>query len=300
MKYLLHLLVQFDIYFIAAVSLNLLVGGCGLYTLAHATFFALGSYTFALALMKLGCTFVTACAFSVSVATVLSLLISLPAWRVRGDFFLLVTLAVNAFFLSLLENWSDTTRPPGTWANLTNGRLGLAGIPESTIAGVPINTPGYAAIVATALAALCGFIAWRLMGSPWGRMITAMRDDELVVAGLGKNIRLAKVQAAAFACGMVAVAGVLGVLLLPYVDPTIASLDHSILMLTVVLIGGSGNFRGPVVGVLVILAIRELLRPELLPDGLDDANLEMLIYGVLLVLMMHWRPQGLAGEYRIQ
>jgi branched-chain amino acid transport system permease protein len=128
--------------------------------------------------------------------------------------------------------------------------------------------------------------------------LQAMRDDELATRGLGKNTRLLKVQAFAIACGMVAIAGVIYAAYISYIDPSAASLDHSILMLCMIIVGGMGNFWGPLVGAAVLVGIPEVLRLVLIPDAIA-ANIRLLLYGLLLVIMMHIRPQGLAGDYRI-
>ena len=124
-----------------------------------------------------------------------------------------------------------------------------------------------------------------------------MRDDELAARGLGKNVRLVKVQVFALACGLVAVAGALYASYVSYVDPTSASLEESILMLSFVLVGGVGNFRGPIIGAFILLAIPELLRLLAMPDAVA-AEVRLMAYGLLLALMMHFRPQGIAGVYR--
>lgn len=149
------------------------------------------------------------------------------------------------------------------------------------------------------LLALSALVFWRLKDSPWGRLLRAMRDDELATRGLGKNTRLAKVHAFAFACAFAGLAGVIYAAYVSYIDPSSASLDESILMLSMLLVGGAGNFRGPLVGAAVLIAIPELLRFAAIPDAVA-ANLRLLLYGLLLVVMVHLRPQGLAGEYRVQ
>ncbi len=299
MNYLLHLVVYFEIYVIVALSLNLVVGFCGLLSLAHAGYFAVGAYTYALLSLALGWGFVPAVAAAMSTCAVLSLAVSLPAWRLRGDFYVLATLAVQAFIFSALYNWSSPDAPLGTWKNLTNGPFGIAGIPRPSVFGwVPSTTQGLVGF-ATVVTALCVLVLWQLQRSAWGRLLVAIRDDELAARGLGKNTRLAKVQAVAIASALVAVAGALYASHVRYLDPASASLDESIMMLSMVIIGGLGNFRGPIVGAVTVIALPELLRLLQLPDS-QAANVRMLVYGILLVLMMHLRPSGLAGSYRVQ
>jgi len=297
MSYLLHLLIYFNIYAIVALSLNMIVGYSGLLTLAHAGYFAVGSYSYALATTVMGWGFIPALLLGVAVSALLSLATSLPAWRFSGDFFVMISLAVQALLYSLFDNWSDPNAKLGTWSNLTNGPFGVAGIPNPNILGVSFDTIGGMAVIATLAAAGCALLSWFLLSSPWGRTLKAMRDDELAARGLGKNVRLLKVQVFAISCGLVAIAGALYASYASYIDPTSASLDESILMLSFVLVGGVGNFRGPLAGTFVLLAIPEVLRLVDLPSGVA-AELRLMAYGLLLLLMMHFRPQGIAGNYR--
>ena len=299
MNYLLHLLIYFDIYAIVALSLNLVVGYCGLLTLAHAGYYAMGGYACALLMLTAGWGFLPALLAGALLSAMASLAVSLPAWRLRGDFFVLASLAVQTLIFSALYNWSSAEAPLGSWKNLTNGPFGLTGIPRPRLFGWEINGTFSYAVFASGLAGLCGFILWRLKSSPWGRLLLAMREDELAARGLGKNTRLAKVQAFAIASAMAAVAGALYAAYVRYLDPSSASLDESILMLSMVIVGGLGNFRGPLVGAATLVGLPEVLRFLALPDA-QAANLRLLIYGLLLVLMMHLRPQGIAGDYRMQ
>ena len=299
MSYLLHLLVYFDIYLIVTLSLNLVVGYCGLLTLAHAGYYAVGGYAYALLSLNLGWGFVPAALAGAALAGVLSLAVSLPAWRLRGDFFVLASLAVQALIFSGLYNWSSSDAPLGSWRNLTNGPLGITGITGPDLLGWKVVSPLSMALFATAVAGLCAFVLWRLQSSPWGRLLLSLREDELATRGLGKNTRLAKVQAFAVSSAIVSTAGALYAAHIHYLDPSSASLDQGILMLSMVVVGGLGNFRGPLLGAAVLIALPEALRFLALPDA-QAANLRMLIYGLLLVLLMHFRPQGIAGKYRLQ
>lgn len=137
------------------------------------------------------------------------------------------------------------------------------------------------------------------MSSPWGRLLKCLRDDELATRSLGKNTRKARLEAFAFACGLAAVAGALYAGYIGYIDPSSASLDQGILILCMVIVGGVGNFKGPLVGAAVLILLPEILRFTHFPDNIAP-NMRLLIYGMLLVIMAHFRPRGLAGEYRFQ
>lgn len=299
MNYALHLLIYLSIYSIIAMSLNLVVGYCGKLTLAHAAYFAVGSYTYALVSLRLGWEFLPAAALGVAIGVLLSLAMSLSAWRFKGDVFVLVSLALQVLLYSLFYNWTTPGEEIGTLANLTNGSYGIAGIPRPILFGYRIEGMGGLGALAMTLAASCALIVWLLVKSPWGRLLECMRDDELATRGLGKNVRLAKVQAFAFACGLVTLAGAIYAAYVGYIDPSSGALDHSILMLAMVLVGGVGNFVGPLLGAGILLGIPEVLRFAHLPDAVV-ANIRLLLYGLLLVFLMHLRPQGLAGEYRMK
>jgi branched-chain amino acid transport system permease protein len=298
MTYALHLAVYFEIYAILAISLNLVVGYAGLLTLAHAAYFAIGGYTYALLTMLFRCDFPLAAASAAGLSAFLSLAISLPSWRFRGDLFTLLSLAVQTAVFSLMHNWTSA-EPPGTWTNLTNGPFGLTSIASPQFWFWEASGPGGHALIGAILLGGTLVMVRALTTAPWGRLLKCQRDDELAARSLGKNTRLAKMQVMAFSCGLAGLAGSLYASYVGYLDPSSAGLDESILMLCMVIVGGSGNLKGPLVGAGVLLLIPELLRLADLPDAVA-ANLRLLGYGALLVLLTHWRPQGLAGEYRVR
>jgi branched-chain amino acid transport system permease protein len=298
MTYFIQVLIYFCIFAIAALSLNLIIGYCGLLTLAHAVYFAIGAYSYAI-LSLYGWSFLPALLAAVIISSVLSLIISLPAWRFRGDNFVLMSLAAQTFFFSLLYNWYHPHAEPGTLKNLTNGPFGLAGISRPDIISIILDTNGYILGLTFALVLICALVVWRLQSAPWGRLLQCMRDDELALRGLGKNVRLAKLEAFAFSCGLVAVAGVLYASYVGFIDASSAKLDESILMVCMLIVGGMVNFRGPLVGAAVLVALPEFLRMIHLPDAMA-ANVRLLVYGLLLVFIVRFRPQGLAGKYRLQ
>ncbi len=116
MNYALHLLIFLSVYGIVALSLNLVTGYCGLLTMAHASYFAVGCYTYALLTSKLDWQFLPAASLAFVIACLMSLFISLPAWRFKGDSFVLITLAVQQMLFSLMQNWATPGAEPGTWA----------------------------------------------------------------------------------------------------------------------------------------------------------------------------------------
>ncbi len=289
MSYLLHLVVFLEIYVVVAASLNLLIGYAGLLQIAHAAYYGVGAYAGTFLMMKLGLGFLPSALLGGLTAAVLSLLVSLPAWRFRGDAFVLMSLSVQVALFAAFYNWVD----------LTGGPFGISNIPKPTIVDSVFATRGAVAAIYGVIVALCVGLLALLTRSPFGRSLQAVRDDELAARSLGIPARRLKVEAFAVASALVGVAGAMYAAYASYIDPTSFSLDESILMLSMVIVGGTGNVRGPFVGALTLITIPELLRFAALPDAVA-AGVRSLAYGLLLVVLMRFRPQGLAGRYRFE
>jgi branched-chain amino acid transport system permease protein len=298
-NYISHLLILFVVYAILALSLNLILGFCGVFSLAHSAFFAIGAYSYALLSLKMGLGFVFAAGASVIVAALFSLLISLPSWVLTGDYLLLMTLAAQALVYSLLYNWYKLGSPLGSLHNLTNGPYGIMKIPPPAIADWVLGSSVSIAAVALVILAAVVLFLRSLLSSPWGRMLESVRDDELAARNLGKPARKAKVQALAIGCGLAAAAGAVYASYASYVDPSICSTDDSVLILAMVLIGGLGSQWGPMIGTLIMVALPDLLRLLQFPQS-TAANLRTLVLGLLLILTVHLRPRGIAGRLRVQ
>lgn len=289
MNYLIHLIIYLEIYALVALSLNLIVGYGGLLQVAHAAYYGIGAYTFALTSLELGLGFIPAFLLSGVAAALLSVLVSMPAWRFRGDEFVMMSLAVQIAIYTAFYNWTD----------LTGGPFGISAIPNPDIFGVTFDTKSSILVLYGAILLFGVILLAALKQSPFGRALQAMRDDELAARSLGISTRLRKVQAFAASCAIVGFAGAMYASYVTYIDPTSFNLDASILMLSMVIVGGTGNLRGPFLGALTLILIPELLRMVALPDA-AAANVRLLVYGLLLIVLMHIRPQGLAGEYRLE
>jgi len=223
---------------------------------------------------------------SIIIVGVIAYLISIPSIRFHGDFFVLATLGFQIIIFSVLYNWFAFTKGP----------YGIPGIPRPGLLGLEMaSTPVFFAFAAS-LAGLVWFITRRLAKSPYGRALEAIRDDEVAALALGKNVTRFKRSAFCIAGAIAAVAGVLFAGYASYIDPTSFTLDESVFILCVVIIGGAGNMRGPIVGAVVLVLLPELLRLVRMPDAVA-ANMRQVVYGLLLVLLMRLRPQGIAGKY---
>ncbi|MDE5444330.1 branched-chain amino acid ABC transporter permease [Bradyrhizobium sp. CSA207] len=285
MQYVIHLLITLNIYVILAISLDLLVGFAGLISLAQAAFFGVGAYTSALMTIN-GVPPFVAIAAGMFCAAALSGAIALPALRVRGIHLLIITIAVQIVTTLLLVNWAD----------VTGGSAGVPGIPRLSIFGMPLSGVSFLSF-ATVCSVFVYFVMWRLLRSPYGKLLQAMRDDEIGCVALGKNVAAMKISAFAVSGAIAAFAGSLYAHYVTYVDPRSFDISISILILLMVMLGGAGTLRGPVLGAALLLALPELLKFVPLPLGVGAA-LRQLAYGLILVLVVFVRPEGLLGHRR--
>lgn len=293
MNYLLHIMVMINIYMILALSLNLLMGFTGILSLCHAAFYGIGAYTWTLLVMNVlppgPFLFPLALGGAILVTVLLSFLISLPALRLRHDFLVLATLGFQVITFTLLYNWTS----------LTNGPFGIPGIPRPEIFGITIRTLPQWAIFTLIIAAICIGLLHLLMASPFGRALKAIRDDELAAASLGKNIAGLKITAFAIAAGFAAVPGALFAGYMRYIDPTSFTITESIFILSLIIIGGTGNLAGPILGAVLLVTLPELLRFLGMPDAIA-ANTRQILYGLAMIVVLRYLPSGLAGDYDLK
>ena len=298
MNYVFHLLIYFGVYAILAMGLNLVVGYCGLLTLAHAGYFAVGAYAYALGTLAWGMDSISALLLAFAAGGVLSLLTSLPTWRLKGDYFVMASMAVQVLIYSAAYNWVNSEAPLGSLSNLTNGPFGIAGVSRPVIFGCKLSSLGAMAAYSLIVAAVCMGVCHLLQTAPWGRTLKCMRDDELATKNLGKNVQLLKVQSLSVACALAAVAGAIYASYTSYIDPSLASMDQSILLLSMIFVGGMGNLRGPLAGAAILLLIPEVLRFMNIPDAVA-AEIRVMLYGLMLVLIVRFKPEGVAGDYKV-
>lgn len=181
------------------------------------------------------------------------------------------------------------------WIGLTRGPLGLPGIPQPELFGGTINTH-WEFIALTWLLALATFlICRRIVHSPYGRVLRAIRDDEVFAQAQGKQVAYYKLTVFAVGAGLAAIAGCCYAWYITFIDPTSFTIAESIFLVSIVIIGGLGNLWGAVVGAAILVVLPELLRFI----GISQtyvANIRQIIYGALLVVMMFVRPQGIIGD----
>lgn len=283
MDYLIHILSSAGILAILALSLDLLVGYGGMMSLATGVFFGMGAYSSAL-LVKAGWPAAAAMAAGMAGATLLSLVVALPAVRIRGVYLLIVTIAVQMIFTTVAQNWRS----------LTGGDAGVTGIPALAIGGLRLKGAAFLGF-ALASVALLWWLLRRLVDAPFGRVLQAIRDDETGAVSLGKHANAVKLAAFGLSACIAAYAGSLFAHYNSYIDPHSFDIGLSIVVLLMVMLGGAGTLSGPVLGALVLTLLPEGLKFLPLPPGIAPA-LRQFTYGALLVAVVFLRPQGLLGR----
>jgi len=289
MEYIVHILIIIYIYIILTVSSNLLVGLANLLSLGQAAFYGIGAYITVLALMQLGLSLIPALLLAMLVTGIIAYLLGYVSIKFEGDYFVLATLGFQIIIYSILYNWISVTKGP----------YGIPGIPAPKLFGfLGIDGIYGYLILSTLLMFITIGVFYKLIHSPFGRTLRAMKDDKLALTSLGRNVKKIKIQTFVLAASFAALSGFLYATYISYIDPTSFNLDESIFIISAVLIGGTGNIKGPVLGAVFVVILPEILRFVGLPDAVA-ANLRMIIYGLALILLMMYRPQGIAGTNKI-
>jgi len=286
MEYFIHILIIINIYIILVVSSNLLVGLANLLSMGQAAFYGIGAYLTALALIKFGISLIPALLFAIIITAIIVWLLAFVSVRFEGDFFVLATLGFQIIIYSVLYNWISVTRGP----------YGIPGIPSPELFGIyKVATIYHYLILSGILAILTILVFYKFTHSPFGRALRAMKDNKTALISLGRNANKLKTQTFVIASLFTAASGFIYASYISYIDPTSFNLDESIFIISAVLIGGTGNIKGPVSGAIFVVILPEILRFVGMPDNIA-ANMRMIIYGLSLILLMFYRPQGIAGK----
>lgn len=290
MEYVIHLIILINIYVILTTATNLLVGLTNLLSLAQAAFYGIGAYLTVLALMYFKLPLIPALIFAMLGTGVLSLIIAYPSIRLKEDYFILATLGFQLIVYTILYNWISVTKGP----------FGIPGIPSPVLLGdFAINGLYSYLILSSILVAMVIFVFYRLINSPFGRNLRGIRDDELSMKALGKNVIKLKIFVFVISSAFIAISGFLFSTYVSYIDPTSFTMDESIFILSALVLGGLGNIKGPILGAIFVILLPEALRFVGLPDSIA-ANLRQIIYGLALILLMMFRSKGIAGNYSMK
>ncbi|MED1800546.1 branched-chain amino acid ABC transporter permease [Brevibacillus sp. HB1.2] len=317
-RYYMEVASQVGIYVAMALGLNIVVGFAGLLDLGYVAFFAAGAYAYAIFSTSQANEFIAGNLFPLSgewfwpflivgliVAAVFGILLGLPVLRVKGDYLAIVTLGFGEIIRIVFNNLDKPI-------NITNGPQGITPIPSPELFGIKMGTPFYFYFIVLFVIAFIVLANIRFEHSRLGRAWIAVREDELAAQSMG--ISLLNTKLAAFALGA-SFAGVVGVIFAAkqtFIDPTSFTLMESIGILVMVILGGSGSIPGVVLGAAFVTILQVQLLKEFsnflhglqnagiisLPNQLDPSKFQRLIFGIMLILVALYRPNGLIPAKR--
>jgi branched-chain amino acid transport system permease protein len=268
------------IYTVLALGLNIVVGQAGLLNLGYVAFYAVGAYTYAILSTRYGLAFWPGVIVGSLSAAIFSAVLGTVTLRLRGDYFAIVTLGLGEITRIVLNNWDS----------MTGGPNGIANIGRPVLFGYAISSPrdSYLLIFFAVLIVLFGM--GRLVRSRIGRAWIAIREDEIAAEAMGINTFRLKLLAFVLASAIAGAAGAFFAAKMAFVSPESFTFMESVLILCMVVLGGMGSIPGTVLGAILLVTLPEVFR--------DFQDFRMMAFGIALVALMIFRPQGLMGTVR--
>lgn len=275
MEYILHLLILICIYTILSQSLSLVAGYSGQISLAHAGFYGIGAYSAALMAVNFGTPAMLNLIIALLISGIIAFIVAKVAVKTVDDYYVVITLGIQVVIYSIMNNWQS----------VTNGPLGISGIPAISLFGVSLESKWAFLSLSVVLTALVWLILHNIMKSPFGRVLRALSEDEIYTDSLGKNVGQAKVVSFVISGMLASIAGVLYAYYISYIDPTSFTLDESIFILSIVIIGGMRNLKGVFLAAVFLVLLPEALRFVGMPSSIA-ANMRQIIYGIALIIVV--------------
>jgi len=275
--YVLQTLINARLLGMLALSLTLVAGTMGQVSLGHAALLAIGAYTSALLSLTLNVPVGLAVIGGGLVSAALGTLLISPSFRLRGHYVSIATLAIGEIVSLVILNWESVTRGP----------IGISGIPPLSLFGYDLISPSSIYWFSFAVMIVLALLQGRLLGSHLGRSFRAIRDDDIAARAYGLSLNRYKSLAFIFGGFAAGVSGGIAAHLYSYINHETFNTQQSILALTVVILGGLGNVVGAIVGSVALVGLPEVFRIA--------AEYRILIYGIVLLLLVRFRPQGLLG-----
>lgn len=288
--YIINLITLMSINAILAITLNFIMGYAGIFSMAHAIFFGVGAYTAAFVALNFSASFFIAFPAAIIVATVLSLVLALPALRVRGEYFVAASLGLQVLGVTIFSEWKS----------FTGGLGGIIGIPPVEIfSHEVINPVEFMVLSIVCLLLIVGYIAI-LSKTSFGRNLKAIRDSESASYALGKNVSVIKTLSVVISSSLAAVAGALYAVYLGFINVESFTLDTSVMLMAMVIIGGTGTLLGPIIGTVMLMLLPSLFSYMWFLPQTEIGSIQQIAYGAAMVLLMIFRPGGLVGSSKKQ
>lgn len=275
MEYILHLFIFILIYILLAQSLSLAAGYSGLISLAHAGFYGVGAYTSALLTVNFGLPFLITLPLAMLFCGITAIIVSTISLRTVDDYFIIITLGIQVVIFSIMNNWQSLTRGP----------LGIPGIPSIEIFGFPFEDKISFLLLGLFFVGVVWFLLNNIIRSPFGRILIALSEDEIFTQSLGKNVHKAKVISFSISAMFAAIPGVLYAHYISYIDPTSFTINESIFILSIVIIGGMRNMLKIALAATFLVLLPEALRFLGMPNNIAP-NMRQIIYGAILIFVI--------------
>ncbi len=298
--YAVNTLITALIYISLGLGLNIVVGVSGLLNLGYVAFYAIGAYTYALLHHYFGLGFWVCLPLGALASTAMGLLLGFPVLRLRGDYLAIVTLGFGEIVRLLLINLGDITMGPRGIGNISPpGFFGLdlnKNVKPALLDWIPTMDPNldmnkaFLLFIMLAVVIMTIVVVFRLENSRLGRAWLALREDEIACQAMGIDRTKAKLTAFALGATWAGLAGVVFSAQVTFINPTSFTFMQSVMILSIVVLGGMGSIPGVIIGALVLIILPEYLR--------TFSDYRMLIFGALMVLMMVFRPGGLIQSVR--
>jgi branched-chain amino acid transport system permease protein len=288
MEHIISIAILCSIYAILGMSLNLIVGYAGLISVGHAAFFGIGAYSTAILTTKTGIGMPVSILIGMVITAIAALFIGAVLSRFRNDYYMLVSVGFNFIVFGIFLNWQQ----------VTNGALGIVNIPRPSLFGFIFGTNILFLIFSLALAGLVYLASRFIVNSSFGRALKAIREDERTLQVFGYHVEHYKLTIYIIGAAMAAIAGSLFASYIKFIDPYTFTVLESVFIIAIIIFGGLANLRGAIIGAIVLVILPELLRFAGFPPSVA-AHMRQLTYGVVLVVLMLYRPQGLIGEYKL-
>ncbi len=285
MDYLLHIGILILLYIMLSQSLVIVSGYSGMISLAHAGFYGIGAYVTALLSVKLNLPFFVNLPIAIIISGIIAIFVSTIALRTVDDYFIIITLGIQVVIFSLMNNLMA----------VTNGPLGILDIPTINIFGLVFDSKVSFLLLALVLALIIYYLLRYILKSPFGLVLKGLSEDEIFTKSLGKNVYAAKVISFTIGAMLAAIPGVLYAHYVTYIDPSSFTVDESIFILSIVIIGGMRSLGGVAVAAALLVILPEVLRFLGMPSNIA-ANLRQIIYGIILVIMMFRYSKGFVSK----
>jgi branched-chain amino acid transport system permease protein len=296
MPMVMNVLILVAAYAIAALGLNMIVGYCGLLNLGFGGFMLIGAYTAAILMKEQGFSFWAAAPAAAAHAALWGIILGIPTLRLTGDYFAIVTFGFSELVVMVAQNWVAVTRGTRGYPGVPRPVLDLPGTRFDIAFTLDAKTAYW--YLAASLLGVCMVVVSRLSRSRLGRAWRALREDEVAAEACGINAQWHRTVAFAISAGFGGLAGALLASYAAFVDYRQFTFMTSVFVLCYIVLGGMGTVIGPVVGAAVLVSLGEVLRDNPasyfgLRDMPWDPAMRFLLYGVILILVIRYRPEGL-------